>query len=67
MMAIHKYFLGSGVKSNLIALNRSTDPKNVPFVIELRRKWMEYQQLPESARGKLRSESPDTYKDADLN
>ena len=39
MMAIHKYFLGSGVKSNLIALNRSTDPKNVPFVIELRRKW----------------------------
>jgi hypothetical protein len=35
--------------------------------VELRRKWMEYQQLPESARGKLRSESPDTYKDADLN
>jgi hypothetical protein len=34
---------------------------------ELRKKWMEYQKLPESERERLRAESPDVYKDADLN
>ena len=34
---------------------------------ELRQKWLEYQKLPESERARLRTESPDTYKDADLN
>ena len=34
---------------------------------ELRQKWLEYQKLPESERAKLRADSPDTYKDADLN
>jgi hypothetical protein len=34
---------------------------------ELRKKWMEYQKLPESERARLRAESPDTYTDADLN
>lgn len=34
---------------------------------ELRKRWMEYQMLPESERARLRSESPDVYKDADLN
>ena len=40
----------------------STEKKN-----ELRKRWMEYQKLPESERARLRSESPDVYKDADLN
>ncbi|MDI1309187.1 MAG: DUF3106 domain-containing protein [Methylotenera sp.] len=40
----------------------STDKKN-----ELRQKWLEYQKLPESERAKLRADSPDTYRDADLN
>jgi hypothetical protein len=40
----------------------STDKKN-----ELRQKWLEYQKLPESERARLRADSPDTYKDADLN
>jgi hypothetical protein len=34
---------------------------------ELRKKWLEYQNLSESDRAKLRNESPDTYTDADLN
>jgi hypothetical protein len=34
---------------------------------ELRQKWLEYQKLPESERARLRADSPDTYKDADLN
>lgn len=34
---------------------------------ELRKKWMEYQKLPESERARLRTESPETYTDADLN
>ncbi|MGB2831868.1 MAG: DUF3106 domain-containing protein [Methylotenera sp.] len=34
---------------------------------ELRKRWMEYQQLPESERARLRAESPEVYKDADLN
>ena len=34
---------------------------------ELRQKWQEYQKLPESERARLRADSPDTYKDADLN
>ncbi len=34
---------------------------------ELRQKWLQYQELPESERARLRSDSPDTYKDADLN
>jgi len=38
----------------------SEDKKN-----ELRRKWMEYQKLPEPERARLKAESPDTYKDAD--
>lgn len=33
---------------------------------ELRKKWQEYQKLPEAERARLRSESPDTYTDADL-
>lgn len=40
----------------------SSDKKN-----ELRQKWLEYQKLPESERARLRADSPDTYKDADLN
>jgi hypothetical protein len=40
----------------------SADKKN-----ELRQKWLEYQKLPESERARLRADSPDTYKDADLN
>jgi hypothetical protein len=40
----------------------SVDKKN-----ELRQKWLEYQKLPESERARLRADSPDTYKDADLN
>lgn len=40
----------------------SADKKN-----ELRKRWMEYQKLPESERARLRSESPEVYKDADLN
>jgi hypothetical protein len=40
----------------------SADKKN-----ELRQKWFEYQKLPESERARLRADSPDTYKDADLN
>jgi len=40
----------------------STDKK-----AELRKKWLEYQKLPESERAKLRADSPDTYTDADLN
>ncbi len=39
MMMLHDSFLNSGVKSNLIALNKSTDQKTLPFVIELSRKW----------------------------
>jgi hypothetical protein len=34
---------------------------------ELRHKWKEYQKLSESERARLRTESPDTYTDADLN
>ncbi|MEQ1766094.1 MAG: DUF3106 domain-containing protein [Methylotenera sp.] len=34
---------------------------------ELRQKWLEYQKLPESERARLRADSPETYKDADLN
>ncbi len=34
---------------------------------ELRKKWVEYQKLPESERARLRTESPEVYKDADLN
>ena len=33
----------------------------------LRKKWQEYQKLPESERARLRAESPDVYTDADLN
>ena len=39
MMMLHESLLNSGVKSNLIALNKSTDQKIIPFVIELSRKW----------------------------
>lgn len=39
MMAIHKSLIDSGVRSNLISLNMSPDPKTLPFVIELKRKW----------------------------
>lgn len=39
MMAIHKFLIDIGVRSNLIALNLSPDSKTIPFVIELRRKW----------------------------
>lgn len=34
--------------------------------MELRKKWLEYQKLPESERARLRAESPEVYKDADL-
>jgi hypothetical protein len=49
-------------KSHQQFLSLSADKKN-----ELRQKWMVYQKLPESERARLRTESPDTYKDADLN
>ncbi|HNU65487.1 MAG TPA: DUF3106 domain-containing protein [Methylotenera sp.] len=40
----------------------SADKKN-----ELRKKWVEYQKLPESECARLRAESPEVYQDADLN
>ena len=39
MMVLHQAFLSNGVKSNLIALNKSTNLKDKPFVTELNRKW----------------------------
>jgi len=39
MLALHQSFLKYGLKSNLIALNQSVNPKKIPHATELNRKW----------------------------
>lgn len=39
MMALHQSFLKNGLKSNLIALNKSMGSKTIPYVTELNRNW----------------------------
>ena len=39
MLALHQSFLKSGLESNLIALNQSINPRTIPHVTELNRKW----------------------------